>query len=1540
MPGFWISCALSWRSNISLGRSKYIIVFQCAMKKFDYPQNQGLYDPAHEHDSCGVGFVANIDGRQDHAIIERAIEVLQKLLHRGAIGGDLKTGDGAGLLVQIPDSFFRKECAALKIKLPQPESYGVGMLFMPQEQKWQEKCRRIVESIAQEEGLEFLGWRDVPVCDGTIGDIARDAQPAIKQCYLNGQGCEGDALERKLYVTRRRIEHQIEDSLHLGDRFYIPSFSCRTICYKGMMMGSQVSEYYQDLEDKDFISAVAVIHQRYSTNTFPSWKLAQPFRFLGHNGEINTLRGNLNQMRAREKFLKSALFGDDLQKIMPVIDESGSDSACLDNALELLTLAGRDIAHAMLMLIPQAWGEKYPIGPDLRGFFEYHSGLMEPWDGPAAVTFTDGRYVGSLLDRNGLRPARYTITKDGFMVMASEAGVLDFAPEEVADKGALRPGEIILIDFAQKRALKNTEIKTFYARKHPYRRWVQENRIDLHGLFNDVAPLTPDQDKLLYQQRLFGYTREDIKAILIPMAFKGTEPVGSMGADTPLAILSEKPQLLYFYFKQLFAQITNPAIDPIREELVMSLMTFMGNPGNVISEVPRHAKLLKLRYPILSNEDLGRIISLKPKAFWSAIFQIGFPAGGGHDQMEEALEQLCHAAESSITNGCKIVILSDRNLPEDLVPIPALLAVSAVNQYLIFKGLRAGISIVIETGEAREVQHLALLLGYGATAVNPYLAFETVADLALRHVFPEPLNTARALENYIKALCKGLLKIMSKMGISTMRSYRGAQVFEAVGLNRDVIEKYFFGTATRIEGIGLKEIAAEANNRYQQAYNGDLLRDNFLPFGGYYAFRKNGERHLWTPESISKLQYATRANDETVYREYARLINEQAQAQYTLRGLFHFKDTESVPLDEVEPVETIMKRFVTSAMSFGSISREAHETLAVAMNRIGAMSNSGEGGEDRERFKPLPNGDSRSSAVKQVASGRFGVTAEYLSNAREMQIKIAQGAKPGEGGQLPGHKVNAEIARVRHSTPGVTLISPPPHHDIYSIEDIKQLIFDLRNVNPGARVSVKLVSEVGVGTIAAGVAKAHADMVLISGYDGGTGASPISSIMHAGAPWELGLAETQQTLVLNNLRSRIRVQADGQMKTGRDVVIAALLGAEEFGFATAPLVVCGCVMMRKCHLNTCPVGVATQDPELRKLFRGKPEYVINFFRFIATEVREHMARMGFRTMDEMIGRSDFLEMNAAIDFWKIKGLDFSKIFYQPETSGPVRCIEKQDYGLEKVLDRQLIVDAQPALRKRQPVRKGYPIRNTNLATGAMLSGEIARIYGAEGLADDTIHLSFKGSAGQSFGAFAMKGLTMVLEGEANDYLAKGICGGRIIVKPPQGAYFDPGKNIICGNVLMYGGTSGEIYIYGCVGERFAIRNSGVYAVVEGIGDHGCEYMTGGRVVVLGETGVNFAAGMSGGIAYVFDPESRLDARCNLSMVDLELVKNLDDIAELKDMINKHFQYTQSVKAEYILNHWDDCLPGFVKVFPMEYRRVLGQMMKEDEETEREEVEFK
>ena len=1513
------------------------------MRQVYYPEKQGLYDPENEHGSCGVGFLAQIDGKQSHDIVVKSIEVLEKLLHRGATGEDALTGDGAGILIQIPDKFFRVQCNSLGFSLPELKKYGVGMIFLPREKGSSKQCRNIIKEILVQEGLQLLGWREVPVNSDALGGKARESQPEIMQCFIAGQGLQDAALERRLYVARRQIENCVEEKLRLGDRFYIPSMSCNTIVYKGMMLGNQVPEFYLDINDQDFISAIAVIHQRYSTNTFPSWKLAQPFRYLAHNGEINTLRGNLNQMHSREKSLESPLFGEDIKKILPIIDEAGSDSACLDNALELLAKAGRDLPHSMMMLIPQAWGVKYPIGPDLRGFFEYHAGLMEPWDGPAAVAFTDGDQVGALLDRNGLRPARYTITKDGFMVLASETGVLDFSDSDVLEKGALRPGEIIMVDLKKKRVIKNGETKILYARKQPYRRWVEENKIVLHGFFNDVAQASPCTDKFFRLQKLFGYTREDVRVIIRPMSENGYEPVGSMGADTPLAALSDKTQLLYRYFSQLFSQITNPAIDPIREELVMSLMTFLGTPGNILKETPQHSKLIKLRHPILSNEDLERLIALNMKEFWATTLQAGFPAQGSGDKLEESLDQLCRAAEASVANGCVLLILSDRNLPPDLTPVPALLAVSAVNQHLVARGLRTDVGIIVETAEAREVHHAALLLGFGATAINPYFAFEIVSDMAIRNVLGKPLSTNKAIENYIKALCKGLLKIMSKMGISTLRSYRGAQVFEATGLNCDVIEKYFGGISSRIEGIGLNEIAAEANARHTNAYNAaPHVPEKILSSGGNYAYRRDGERHLWTPETISKLQYATKLNDKKVYKEYAQLINDQARKTSTLRGMFKFKETTPVPIDEVEPASEIMKRFVTSAMSFGSISREAHETLAIAMNRIGAMSNSGEGGEDPGRYKLLPNGDNRSSAVKQVASGRFGVTAEFLVNAREIQIKIAQGAKPGEGGQLPGHKVTDEIAYVRYSIPGVTLISPPPHHDVYSIEDIKQLIFDLRNVNPNARISVKLVSEAGVGTIAAGVAKAHADMVLISGYDGGTGAAPLSSIKYTGAPWELGLAETQQTLKLNNLRSRIRIQADGQMKTGRDVIIAALLGAEEFGFGTAPLVVCGCVMMRKCHLNTCPVGVATQDPELRKFFKGKPEYVINFFHMVAEEIREYMAHLGFRRMDDFIGRDDLLEMNEAIDFWKTRGLNFSKIFCCSKVNENAQCRyqESQDHGIDAVLDKKLIELSGDALDKKKPVKIEMPICNVNLSTGAMLSGEIATRYGCEGMENDTITCRFTGAAGQSFGAFCMKGLTLVLEGEANDYVGKGLCGGKIIVKPVAGHGFDASENVICGNVLLYGATSGEIYLCGCVGERFAIRNGGVYAVVERVGDHGCEYMTGGRVVILGETGVNFAAGMSGGIAYVYDPENKLDGRANLDMVDLEPVKDLKDIDELKDMIEKHLEYTGSKKAEYILKNWGQCLPFFVKVFPMEYRRVLGQMLKEDEVTVREEVIFK
>jgi glutamate synthase domain-containing protein 2/glutamate synthase domain-containing protein 1/glutamate synthase domain-containing protein 3 len=1500
------------------------------------PPAQGLYDPANEHDSCGVGFIASIKGTPSHSIVRDSVEILKNLLHRGAVGGDLTTGDGAGILIQVPDKFFRTEADRLGFELPVRGSYGVGMVFMPRSAA-RKSCIAVVEKVVRDEGLMCLGWREVPTDDRGLGEVARRDQPHVMQVFIDGIGFSGGALDRKLLIVRKQVQRKVREILKPGDRFYLPSLSSRTVVYKGLLMGGQVSGFYTELANPAVESAVAVLHQRYSTNTFPSWELSQPFRFLAHNGEINTLRGNLNQMRAREQRMESPLFGEDLRKVFPVIDPEGSDSACLDNALEMLVAGGRSLPHAMMMLIPEAWGAKYPMGPDQKGFFEYHAGLMEPWDGPATVAFTDGEVAGTLLDRNGLRPARYTLTRDGVIIMASEAGVLDIAPERVLEKGALRPGQMLLVDLKQGRVIKDKEIKSQMSRRQPYRRWVEENKVMVQGLFEAVATVTPDRELLLRKERLFGYTREDIQMILEPLASKAHEAVGSMGSDTPLAVFSEKPQLLFSYFKQMFAQVTNPPIDPIREELVMSLMTFIGNPSNILTEIPQHARLIKLMHPILANDDLDRIRNLELPDFAAQTVSIGFKAKGTATDLEGSLERVCDEAEEALRRGRNLIILSDRDLPRDQAPIPALLAVSAVNRRLIRAGCRTGAGLIMETGEAREVMHMALLLGYGATAINPYLAFEIVADMALQRELSVEIGVSKALDNYVAALGEGLRKVMSKMGISTLRSYRSSQVFEAIGLSREVVDRYFEGTSSRIDGIGLDVIAAEANARYEAAWETPPEAPALLTAGGHYRYRSDGERHLWSPEAISKLQQATRTGDYKLYREYARLINDQAEKQFTLRGMFRFKGAKAVPIGDVEPASAIVKRFVTGAMSYGSISREAHETMAIAMNRLGGKSNSGEGGEDPARYKPLPNGDSRCSAIKQVASGRFGVTAEYCVNSRELQIKIAQGAKPGEGGQLPGHKVNEEIGRVRHATPGVTLISPPPHHDIYSIEDIKQLIYDLKNINPEARVSVKLVSELGVGTIAAGVAKAKADMILISGWDGGTGASPLSSIRHAGAPWELGLAETQQTLVLNNLRGRVRLQADGQIKTGRDVVVAALLGAEEFGFATTALVVMGCVMMRKCHHNTCPVGVATQDPALRKLFTGKPEFLERFFMFIAEETRETMAELGIRTMDELVGRSDLLEMNDAITFWKSRGLDVSKILYRPESSGPVRCVDTQSHDLDQALDLVLLPKVEKAIVTGKPVQVEYAIRNVNRTVGTMIAGRVARQHGHAGLPDNTITLAFRGAAGQSFGAWCARGMTMILEGEANDYVGKGLSGGRIILKPYAKAQYIPSENILAGNVLLYGATCGEIYIHGMAGERFAIRNSGAHAVVEGVGDHGCEYMTGGRVVVLGRTGVNFGAGMSGGLAYIYDEDRNFDRRCNLDMVDLELVIEPRDQDELRGMLEKHVAYTGSLKATKILADWQEHLPYFIKVFPMEYRRVLGKMMREDEATKRAEV---
>ncbi len=1504
------------------------------------PGVQGLYNPLFEHDNCGVGFVANIHGVKKHDIIDKGLQILHNLIHRGAVGGDDATGDGAGILLQIPHKFFKKKCASLGINLSESGTYGVGMIFMPRDTELIDECRRIVERTVVSEGLALIGWRHVPVNSKAVSGQAYESRPEVMQCFIDGSNLKTESLERKLYIVRRLIEKQGADLSSEAGCFYINSISSRTIIYKGMFTAPQLSGFYPDLHDTDMESALALVHQRYSTNTFPSWELAQPFRYLAHNGEINTLRGNLNQICSKESSFKSDLFGDEIKKLLPVINKNGSDSACFDNVLELLTNAGRSISHSMLMLIPEAWGVKYNIGPDLKGFFEYHSGIMEPWDGPAAVAFSNGVHTGAMIDRNGLRPARYTLTKNGLIVFASETGVLDIAPDEVAEKGALRPGDIILVDFEKKRLLKNGEVKTLCARQQPYRRWVAENQITLRGFYGAVDRVEPDSKNLLQIQKLFGYTREELDFLLNPMATSGVEPTGSMGNDSPLAVFSEKNQLLYNYFKQLFAQVTNPPIDPVREELVMSLMTFMGNSGNILSETPGDSRLIKLKHPVLTNEDLKRLRKIKKPGFSCETIHIGFPVGGSGRDLEEALESMCSMINKTLKNGNSIIILSDKELPEDMTPIPALLALAAANRRLIEKGVRAETSLVVETGEAREIMHFVLLLGYGATAINPYLAFESIAEMAITGKISNNNDTAGAIENYIKAVCKGILKTMSKMGISTLRSYRNAQVFQAIGINSRIINKYFTDTVSTIEGIGLEEIAMEANLRHQDAYKtGPDKAAGILPSGGHYRFRKDGERHLWTPESLSTLQHAVRNNDYNTFRKYSDMINDQNEKQSTLRGLFKLKKRSPVPLDEVEPAEKIVQRFVTGAMSFGSISKEAHETIAIAMNRIKGKSNSGEGGEDPARYIPMENGESRSSAIKQIASGRFGVTAQYLVNAKELQIKIAQGAKPGEGGQLPGHKVNAEIARVRHSTPGVTLISPPPHHDIYSIEDLAQLIFDLKNINPAADVSVKLVSEAGVGTVAAGVAKGRADKVLISGSDGGTGASPLSSIQHAGAPWELGLAETQQTLMQNGLRKRIRIQVDGQIKTGRDVIIGALLGAEEFGFATSILVTLGCVMMRKCHKNTCPAGIATQDVDLRNLFKGKPEYIVNFLHMVAKEAREYMAQLGFRKMDDLTGRADILEMNRAVDFWKAKGLDFSKIFYTHETDqvSPKRQIEPQPCDTENVLDRKLIADAQDALEGNKKVEISYPVHNYDRTVGAMLSGKIATLYGHEGLPHDTIICSFNGSAGQSFGAFAAKGLTIVLTGEANDYLGKGLSGGKIIVKPDKRASFNPSKNIIAGNVLLYGATSGEVYICGKAGERFAIRNSGANAVIEGVGDHGCEYMTGGRVVVLGETGINFGAGMSGGIAYVYDPFQRFDDRCNLEMIDIELIWDDEDIEELKALIQKHHEYTGSKKAHEILMNWEEYLPYFVKVFPMEYRKVLGKMSREDESTERQEV---
>ncbi|MCD6460042.1 glutamate synthase large subunit [bacterium] len=1497
-----------------------------------YPDKHGLYNPQYEHDNCGVGFVANIKGEKSHDIVEKGLNILLNLVHRGAIGGDDKTGDGAGILLQLPDEFFQSECTGLKISLPKSGEYAVGMVFLPQDTEKKSKMEAVIEKIVNENGKTFLGWRDVPFNSDCLGEIALRVMPVIKQFFVHANGAHSDDFERKLYVIRRLAEKfALENGIN-QNQFYICSLSSRTIVYKGMFTAHQIVKYYPDLHNPKLKSALALVHQRFSTNTFPSWPLAQPFHFLAHNGEINTLRGNINRMRAREPQMVSLLFGNDIKKIFPIINEMGSDSACADNAFELLYKGGRSLEHSMMMLIPEAFGPKYHMSQDKRAFYEYHTTIMEPWDGPAALVFTDGKKIGGVLDRNGLRPARYVVTKQGLVVLASEVGVIEFPPEDIYAKGRLMPGRMFLVDLEQQRIISDHEIKAWISRHKPYRRWLEQNRIELRGLFDAPSLVDQDPQTIIRRQTLFGYTQEELNMIIAPMALNGQEPIGSMGNDAPLAVLSDKPQLLFSYFKQLFAQVTNPAIDPYRESLVMSLMSYVGSEGNLLSESPEHCKQLKLTHPILSNDDLKNIRSSASKrGLDNATLQMMFNPKGGVDALRKAVYELCEMSAEKIDEGCSLLILSDKGADKNNAPIPSLLATSAVHNYLIKTGRRTKTGLIIETGEAREVMHFGLLVGYGASAINPYLAFETLSFMAKNKDFIKLISQESAIDNYIKSIKKGLLKIFSKMGISTLRSYRGAMIFEAVGLNKKFIDEFFTGTPSRISGIDLNVIVEEIIMRHRNAFPRSGKNPELLEIGGEYHYRHNSQRHLWSPLAISKLQLAARSGAYDIYKEYAKLINDQTEKLFTLRGLFRFKKGNPIPIEEVEPVENILKRFATGAMSYGSISKETHTTLAIAMNRIGGKSNSGEGGEDEVRFKPLPNGDFARSAIKQVASGRFGVTTNYLANSDEMQIKISQGAKPGEGGQLPGHKVNKEIGRIRHSTPGVTLISPPPHHDIYSIEDLAQLIFDLKNVNPSARVSVKLVSEVGVGTIAAGVAKAKSDMILISGYDGGTGASPLSSIKHTGIPWELGISETQQTLVLNELRDRVRLQVDGQLKTGRDVAIATLLGAEEYGFSTAALVTLGCIMMRKCHLNTCPAGVATQDPDLRKRFAGKPEYVVNFMTFVADELREIMAELGFRTVDEMVGRVDMLETAQAIDHWKAKGLDFSAILapVNVHKGGSLKCIKSQDHKLEDCLDKKLIKLSKKAIENKEPVVIEQKIKNCNRTVGAMLAGQIAKRYGSEGLPENTIHIKFNGSAGQSFGAFGINGMTFELAGDTNDYLGKGLSGGKIIVYPPEKSSFPSEKNIIIGNTVLYGATSGEIFIAGVAGERFAVRNSGAVAVVEGVGDHGCEYMTGGRVIVLGETGRNFAAGMSGGIAYVYDYNQLFDTLCNLDMVDIETVTEKDDIDFIKTYIKKHVKYTKSVYAETLLNNWEQILPYFVKIMPIDYKRALEQLKEEE-----------
>ncbi|HQQ62892.1 MAG TPA: glutamate synthase-related protein [Pseudomonadales bacterium] len=1544
----------------------------------------GLYDPSNEHDACGIGFVAHIKGQKSHSIVEQGLKILENLEHRGAVGADELMGDGAGILIQIPDQFYREEMARQGISLPAFGEYGVGMIFLPKENASRIACEQEIERAVRDEGQVVLGWRDVPV-DVTMpmSPTVREKEPVIRQIFI-GHGQDvlvTDALERKLYVIRKSSGHAIQGlNLIHGKEFFVPSMSARTVVYKGLLLANQVGVYYKDLQDPRCISALALVHQRFSTNTFPEWPLAHPYRMIAHNGEINTVKGNFNWMRAREGVMKSALLGDDLQKLFPLIYEGQSDTACFDNALELLVMAGYPIAQAMMMMVPEAWENHSLMDESRRAFYEYHAAMMEPWDGPAALAFTDGRYIGGTLDRNGLRPARFIVTDDDLVVMASESGVLPIPDSKITQKWRLQPGKMFLIDLEAGRIIEDKELKDTYANAKPYKAWINSVRVKLDELKGAELGVQSYSASLLDRQQAFGYTQEDIKTILTPMAQNGEEATGSMGNDSPLAVMSNKLKPLYSYFKQLFAQVTNPPIDPIREAMVMSLVSFIGPKPNLLDTNNINPPLrLEVSQPVLDFSDIARlrnISALTSGNFKSFELNICYPAAWGKEGIEARLASLCAKAVDAVEDGNNILIISDRKMDAENVAIPALLATSAIHLHLVRKGLRTATGLVVETGSAKEVHHFALLGGYGAEAVHPYLAMETLASLA--GGFSGSITAEKAIYNFKKAINKGLMKVMSKMGISTYMSYCGAQIFEAIGLNRALIDKYFTGTPSNVEGIGLFEVAEEAIRLHSQAFSADPVLATMLDAGGEYAYRVRGEEHMWTPDAIAKLQHSTKSNSYSTYQEYAQIINDQSKRHMTLRGLFEFRidPSKSISIEEVEPAKEIVKRFATGAMSLGSISSEAHATLAVAMNRIGGKSNTGEGGEDPKRYRqeqagvaikdgdtiasiigsdrivadiPLKAGDSLRSRIKQVAAGRFGVTAEYLNSADQIQIKMAQGAKPGEGGQLPGGKVSEYIAQLRFSVPGVGLISPPPHHDIYSIEDLAQLIHDLKNANSRASISVKLVAEVGVGTIAAGVAKAKSDHLVIAGHDGGTGASPLSSVKHAGAPWELGMAETQQTLVLNGLRSRIRVQADGQMKTGRDVVIAAMLGADEVGFATAPLVVEGCIMLRKCHLNTCSVGVATQDPVLRAKFSGKPEYVVNYFFFVAEEVRQIMAQLGVRKFDDLIGRTDLLDKSKAVSHWKAKGLDFTRIFAQPDVAANTVCyhVENQDHGLDKALDNILIAKSRDAIDSGKKVSFLSPVKNLNRTVGTMLSGEVAKKYGHDGLPDDTIHIALSGTAGQSFAAFLARGITLDLVGEANDYVGKGLSGGRVIVHPSKDFRGVASENMIVGNTVLYGAIAGEAFFSGVAGERFAVRNSGAATVVEGTGDHGCEYMTGGTVVVLGETGRNFAAGMSGGIAYVYDAKGDFARKCNMEMVVLEPVlagaeqeKSMDravwhspqrggeaqtDEEILRGLVERHAHYTGSERAKQLLADWENSRSKFVKVFPGEYRRALGEL---------------